>query len=409
MNDLSQIDLPLYELFNQLRKVGFPLGICEYNLLIEALETDVYPLDPESLKQLLKTIWVKTNSQRQQFEAIFDQALPQKLDSSDKSPKLTNLDTSNSPEARQIPTSTIPVTPRELKGKSFFFPATSQAPVSASPSQDSDGDVKAVKTRQPDYVAFKPTQHSDDYLPVTGQQMVQGWYNLRRSVRTGNKLELDVAATIEQIKSQGKFVLPVLKPRRLKYSSLLLLIDQKGSMQPFHVLSRQLVATAQQTGCLASQSCYYFHNYPNDELYCDSQFNTEISVEEVLAGLSSQHTVVLIFSDAGAARRDYIPRRIRETKDFLNKLKQEVKTIVWLNPVPKSAWEETTAAAIAKLNNIKMFAADSAGFQKAINIMSCYTEILHHSQKPVGAGSPTALKLANRLNKPALPHRKSLY
>jgi hypothetical protein len=34
---------------------------------------------------------------------------------------------------------------------------------------------------------------------------------------------------------------------------------------------------------------------------------------------------------------------------------------------------------------------------------------LHHSQLAVGAGSPTVLKLANRLNKPALPHEKSPY
>jgi hypothetical protein len=30
---------------------------------------------------------------------------------------------------------------------------------------------------------------------------------------------------------------------------------------------------------------------------------------------------------------------------------------------------------------------------------------LHHSQLPVGAGSPRTLKATNRLNKPALPHQ----
>jgi hypothetical protein len=35
------------------------------------------------------------------------------------------------------------------------------------------------------------------------------------------------------------------------------------------------------------------------------------------------------------------------------------------------------------------------------------TEILHHSQLAVGAGSPTIKKAANRLNKPARPHEKS--
>ena len=35
------------------------------------------------------------------------------------------------------------------------------------------------------------------------------------------------------------------------------------------------------------------------------------------------------------------------------------------------------------------------------------TEILHHSQKALGAGSPRTLKPANRLDKPARPHEKS--
>jgi hypothetical protein len=39
--------------------------------------------------------------------------------------------------------------------------------------------------------------------------------------------------------------------------------------------------------------------------------------------------------------------------------------------------------------------------------ISGITEILHHSQLAVGAGSPTALKLVDRLYKPARPHEKS--
>jgi uncharacterized protein len=370
MNNPSQLNLPLYELFSQLRQAGFPLGICDYNLLLEALQTDIYPPNTQSMKQLLKTIWVKTSCQKQQFEEIFQQVFTQESVSLIQPSQLPNSDTPKFSEPPPSPTSAPSSTPRSQTEKYFFFPASPQSNNTTAVGENSEV-VKSVRTsRKPDWVAFKPTANPKDYLPVTGQQMIQGWYNLKRSVRTGTRLELDVAATIEKIKRQGKLVTPVLNPRRLKYSSLLLLIDQKGSMQPFHVLSRQLVATAQQTGCLASQSCYYFNNYPYSDLYCDPQFNTEIPVEQVLAGLSSQHTVVLIFSDAGAARRDYIPRRIDATELFLNCLKQQVKTIVWLNPLPESAWQETTAAEIAKLKNITMFPADSAGFKQAIDIMS---------------------------------------
>ncbi len=37
------------------------------------------------------------------------------------------------------------------------------------------------------------------------------------------------------------------------------------------------------------------------------------------------------------------------------------------------------------------------------------TEILHLSQLAVGAGSPTASPVVDRLNKPALPHQKFPY
>lgn len=370
MTTTIELNLPFYELFSQLQKAGFALGIYDYNLLIEALETDIYSLEPESIKQLLKTIWVKTSSQKKEFEAIFEQVFTQESASTFKSSQLLNPDTSNFAKPPPSPTPTPSPTPRNPTGKYFFFPASPQSAVSTSVDENSGEVVKAIRTsRQQDWVAFKSTGKPDDYLPIAGQQMIQGWYDLKRSIRTGTRIELDVAATIEKIKRQGKLVLPVQKPRRLKYSSLLLLIDQKGSMQPFHVLSRQLVATAQQTGCLTSQSCYYFNNYPNHDLYCDPQFNTEIPVEQVLARLSSQHTVVLIFSDAGAARRDYIPRRLRETESFLKRLKQQVKTIVWLNPVPESSWQETTAAKIAQFETLKMFTADSAGFQKAIEVL----------------------------------------
>lgn len=380
MNNLSQLNLPLYELFSQLRQAGFPLGICDYNLLIEALQTDIYSLESESLKRLLKTIWVKNCFQKQLFEEIFPQVFTKESVDPVQPSQTPNPDIpppsppsieprEEVPQISPKPTPAPPPTSKKPTEKYFFFPASPQSSTVTAAGENSEV-VKSVRTsRQQDWVAFKPTGKPEDYMPVTGQQTIQNWYNLKRSIRRVTRLELDVAATIEKLKRQGKLVAPVLNPGRLKYSSLLLLIDQKGSMQPFHVLSRQLVATAQQTGCLASQSCYYFNNYPYSDLYCDPQFNTEISVEQVLAGLSPQHTVVLIFSDAGAARRDYIPRRIRETESFLKRLKQQVKTIVWLNPLPESAWQDTTAAEIAKLPNIKMFPADSPGFKKAIEVL----------------------------------------
>lgn len=123
-----ELNLPFYELFSQLQKVGFPLGISDYNLLIEALETDIYSLEPASLKQLFKTIWVKNSFQKQEFEAIFEQLFTRKSASIVKSSLLPNPDTSNFSEPPQSPTPTPTPTPRNPTEKYFFFPLVLNQP-----------------------------------------------------------------------------------------------------------------------------------------------------------------------------------------------------------------------------------------------------------------------------------------
>ncbi|NES96605.1 MAG: hypothetical protein F6K32_15490 [Desertifilum sp. SIO1I2] len=234
---------------------------------------------------------------------------------------------------------------------------------------------KAVRTTQPqEWMAFRSTGQKDEYFPVSAQQMRQGWYRLKHPIQQGVRQELDIAATIEEMKRRGKTVAPVLKPRRRKQSPLVLLIDYRGSMQPFHILARQLVMTAQQAGCLESENCYYFNNYPQETLYGDADFDTEVLVTDFFAQLNPEWTVVLIFSDAGATQGDLNRRRLRETTDFLEQLQRRVKAMVWLNPLPESRWEDwwertTTAGEIHRLKTIKMFPADYAGWLQAMQVL----------------------------------------
>ncbi|MEQ9553688.1 MAG: hypothetical protein RIM23_29195 [Coleofasciculus sp. G3-WIS-01] len=59
---------------------------------------------------------------------------------------------------------------------------------------------------------------------------------------------MDIKATVETMGRQGILLTPVLIPRRINRTDLVLMIDQEGSMVPFHRLSRQLVETAQRGG-----------------------------------------------------------------------------------------------------------------------------------------------------------------
>lgn len=423
---VSKDDLPLYELFTRLRGAGFLLGASDYNLLLELLLADcdtsnsallTLLTNPNSIKNLCQTLWVKTASQRLLFEEIFNEVFDETFNNEnnvainiEQSPPLKSqhrteeptstpaqnlLDTepnkeqfspSKSQYRKEEPTSApkqnsdteleqqnnqesfYDIVDKE-KGEYFFFPPAPSPDLEIS-TKNSQEVVKAIRTDNPcEWVSFKPSGLRDEYFPVTAQQMQQGWYALRQPIREGQHLELDIAATTEQTKRLGKFFYPVQRPRVRKSGQLVLLIDQRGSMQPFHVLSRLLVETALKAGCLEQTSCYYFNNYPRSTLYGDSQFETEYLVEEVIKRFNPNRTVVLIFSDAGAARGNFMLQRIYKTFHFLEQLQQYCRALTWLNPIPEDYWKETTAEAIVDAKIVNMFSANFSGFQKAIRVL----------------------------------------
>ena len=176
------------------------------------------------------------------------------------------------------------------------------------------------------------------YLPVSRRSMAYTWRYLRRPMADGPADVLDVEATVEQATRQGFFLAPVYRRREVNHACLLLLIDQDGSMTPFHRFNRDLVETVEEDSTLSEIQIYYFHNVPTDRVYRDSHLTQPVSTEQVLAGCDLD-TSVLIVSDAGAARGDRRMERIRATIEFLVKLKQQTSLIGWLNPMPhRTPW-----------------------------------------------------------------------
>jgi uncharacterized protein len=232
---------------------------------------------------------------------------------------------------------------------------------------DSNDEIQIAK-------AMRKSEHRNsnagsltDYLPVTQRQMKQSWRYLRRFVREGVPTELDVAATVRHIAQNGMLLNPVLVPPRRNQTELLLLIDQDGSMVAFHSLSVRLMETASRGGRLGDAGVYYFHNCPIDYLYHDPKHQQAEPLRDWFGQVSRSRSVVLIFSDAGAARGGANPERIAETKKFLAELRPQVRYVAWLNPLPKARWEGTSAEAIAQLT--PMFEISRQGMDGAISAL----------------------------------------
>ncbi len=205
-----------------------------------------------------------------------------------------------------------------------------------------------------------------EYFPVTRRQMKQSWRYLRRFVRDGPATELDIEGTVKQFARQGVLLQTVLMPRRVNRAQLLLLMDRDGSMIPFHELSRRLAETAAQGGRLAKADVYYFHNCSDKYIYQDPSCCEAKLLTDIIANYSSS-AGVLIFSDAGAARGGWNQERIDLTQQFLQQLKQRVRYVAWLNPMPKSRWDSTSAGEIASL--VPMFELSRQGLQGAISVL----------------------------------------
>lgn len=356
-------ELPLLELFTRLREAGLPLGIDEYRLVLRALQAGFGTTDRNALARLCQTLWVKSPDEARLFRYHFDRIMPEMMEREPESPSTSPESSSKQPRSASTPSPTRP--------KAKTTETTTQAVADSEMALKMEDEIQVAKAVRyaitDDEIPYTRFSLTTDYLPVTRRQMKQSWRYLRRPVREGPPVELDATATVNQIGRQGLLLAPVLVPRRINRSELLLMLDQDGSMVPFHALSRRLAETAIRGGRLGQAGIFYFHNCPVTYLYHDPHHLDAKPIENILAQCHPQRTVVLIFSDAGAARGSFNVERLELTQQFLDQLNQKVRYSVWLNPLPRSRWANTMASEIA--NRIPMFETTRRGLDNAIDVL----------------------------------------
>jgi uncharacterized protein with von Willebrand factor type A (vWA) domain len=371
----------LLSLFKELRKWGLPLGVEEYMLAVQALQAGFGIGDRNSVERLCCTLWTKSKSEASLLKRLLDEVIKQPVEI----PQSTATESPQTvPETSQ---QSQPQTPSKEPEKS----ATSSTPSPVSQTQEpSSSEALLEKPTSPTEIPldidepepviqairqnwdnslemsyYRPNS-VDEYLPVTPRQIKQSWRFLRRRVREGSLAELDVEGTVEKICQQGVLLEPVMMPSYKNRAELVLLVDQGGSMVPFHHLSRQLIDKAQQGGNLTKIGVYYFYNYPEKYLYTDPNRLKYQLVTSILESIDSR-TGVLIVSDAGAARGNLNEVRVEYTVKFLKQLEQSVRYYAWLNPMPNDSWQDTTAGKIARF--VPMFEMSCEGLNAAINTL----------------------------------------
>ncbi|MCP2730370.1 VWA containing CoxE family protein [Limnofasciculus baicalensis] len=349
MNSFNPQNL-LPRAFLRLRQEGFKLGVGELLAARKTIEGG-FGEDEKALGETLKILWCHSRVQQSQFEEIWQSLLtittPKQPEKFPTSPPESQSHRKRVEEAMELPPATTEVV-TDIQPQ----PELASIPIQSPPILIENEDNSELQT----------------YYPISRRSMVYRWRYLRKPVADGIMDVLDEAATIEQATHQGFYLFPLYRRRERNHAHLLLLLDQNGSMTPFHRFSRDLVETALYESSLQPEKVdiFYFHNVPAASLYQDIYLTQPIPLKTALASCDNE-TSILIVSDGGAARGYRELKRIRATTSFLFQLKRYTALIAWLNPMPETRWIGTSAEIIANL--VSMYEMDDNGLSNAIDII----------------------------------------
>lgn len=344
----------LISVFLRLRQIGFNLGVGELLAVMQAVDNDKGTNNRINLKEIVQLLWCNSLEEINELETIWAMAVSALLDSS------------------MVKENVFPPYPATLHDSEFVGAEettlpTSETEIPVASVAQKEREWKPVPVQAPfSPLPLKSVVDLNSYWPVSRRFMSYIWRYLRRPIHDGPIDVLDVDATVEKTARQGFFLAPVYRRRIRNYAHLILLIDQGGSMMPFHHFSRDLVETAQYESNLGHVDVFYFHNVINENVYFDSHLTLPILFADMLEQCAND-TSVLIVSDAGAARGHRKLGRLSNSTAFLHQLRQHTNLIAWLNPMPEERWRDTSAQIITHL--VPMFQMDSDGMSKAIEML----------------------------------------
>jgi uncharacterized protein len=334
----------LLDLFYHLRAdAQMKLTIDQFDLLCRSVDQGYGIQDWEGLRRVCRLILVKPHEfyEGERFEAAFGRYHERCREAVraalvDASPPPTPTITFKAGVPPQLPV-------RMLKNSQI---------VDEQPKQPKQA-ATAIKVPTADRLTDASAQFVLRELPMAQRSVQMTWLRLRSLSVERQMNEVDCDQTVAQILRTGLFSDVVLRSTVRRRGELLLLVDDDNPMLPFRPAVQPLLdAIAERQ--IRPAMVYRFTTYPVDYFYQWQKPTEAVAVSTVLSRLHRQRTTVIIVSDAGAASRSYNPERLRRTGQFLEKLLPCVRDILWLNPLPRSRWAETSAATLAHALNGRM-------------------------------------------------------
>lgn len=379
----------VHALMLHLRRRGLPLGVDDCESLRLALAAGHGLTSDMELRRLCVALWAKSRAEADLVHAAFAQLdLP-----------VWDVDTAAPPDPAQAGA--------DVRGAAA--PGTG-TPGDGAPESTVDGVSETA--REPRPVDLRPDRSTlappstgilDPSLvtvpqyPVNEREIAQTWRRLRRPMRYGPPVELDIDATLDQFARTGVATAPVLRPARRNTARLMLLADRQGSMTPFHPYLDHVHAAIRHAARIDAIATWYFHDVPGrsrdqsllatlphpfdpaldpvldrvaplttGRVYGEPDLTEPRPLVEVFDEVTA-NTAVAVFSDAGAVRAGLDTGRLLDTVALLVALRRRGALVAWLNPLARSRWVGTTAGQLAR--HVPMFPLTREGMYQAVDVL----------------------------------------
>lgn len=386
MNSSFDTQSILKLLFAKLYRRGFRPGIGKYIAALKAVDRG-YGNSPDDLKLTLGSLWCQSRDELAIFEIIWNETLflyteQKQSEISQASPIVntqTNQEAPQSKLKKQIKPPKTPIsknnqtntgsntdTDIEIAEDQENLSISSLGTASTSISSNQSDEIPKF-----DFVpVLSPNAKLQEDFPISTRYMMYAWRRLRQSMRLGRPDILDVEATVTKVAGQSFYLKPIYQRREINRTHLILFVDREGSMTPFHRFVRHLVDTAKESSGIERVDVFYFRNVFEDFVFCDEYLTKPIAlmpIEKTKAALTDcdHDAIVMIISDAGAARGHNSFKRLHASTEFLFELRKSVDTIIWLNPVPKDRWRYSSAEKIAYF--VPMYPLDPENLSAAVD------------------------------------------
>jgi hypothetical protein len=375
----------LLDLVTRLRRRGLPLGVDDCLALRSALGAGFGVASTADFTELCVALWAKSLDERDLVRVVVAGADVPAWQAGGTSRPAPVPEPPAGTAAPEVPQ---PVTPR---------PDAEPEPERVAPVRPVAQRMTGMALQPPSTGEFDSALAVTPRFPLTAREIAQIWRRLRRPVRQGPPVEVDLTATLDRYGRTGLMQAPVMMPARRNTARLLLLIDRQGSMTPYAAYVDHLIQAIRSAGRLDSITTWHFHNLPGKRvasalleqlpdpfspsvdavlarvgplraglLYADPDLTEPAPFTGVL-GQTTPGTAVAVISDAGAARGSLQTTRLLGSLALVKALYAARCPVAWINPVPAARWTGSTAAQLAR--HVPMSPLTTDGLHRAVDVL----------------------------------------